>query len=130
MAWLRHSLRATPYWITGHQIYSEASLRAGDISGAYASAMTVLHCEPLGSLARDAKIVLASCYLRSGGATRTVEILSELSKVSDLPVHAKEDLAAAYMALNQMEQARGVLEKVPVGELSIAGRAAVEFLRK
>lgn len=129
LLWLRGALRRAPYWIGGHLLAAERAVDAEQFALAYASALTVLECERNPTRRERAALVIGRCLLGSGRPEAAAPYLESAAERPEF-IRAREELAACYLALNELEKGAAVLAAIPADRLSQSGRTALEFVRR
>jgi hypothetical protein len=125
---LRQILRQTPYWKSGHIEFAELCLEQDDVASAYASLQAA---QALPSTARQAlqiQHLMARCFLKRGNPEKARELLLPLWTQCK-QVRVAEDLAAAFMALENETDALKILEACGDSKLSASSKAALDYLR-
>lgn len=128
---LRSLLRRFPYWLRGHLRLAEESLTIDDIITAYSSA----HCIIAGSystrntpLRAEGYLLMGRACLRRGDWRSCLKHLQTAAELLPGDSRILEEEAAAYMAGDERARALTILQTIPSRKLSVAGRAALEFL--
>lgn len=130
---LRSFLRRFPYWRRGHVLLADTSLLLDDIATAYASAQVVLILSSPATR-HQALLRLGQCHLRRGDTSGALRYFAELN-TENFSLSAERDVfleehAAAYMALGDKEQARGLLAAIPDERRSPQAHAAWSYLTR
>ena len=122
---LRAMLRRRPFWLSGHLVLARLSLELGDLAAAYASAQAAVHLAGGSLVSARAKKILGQCYLRGGDCESAAAVFRDVVAALGDDYEAKEELAAAYMALGDGASAQQVLKTIPDHKLSFQAKAAL-----
>lgn len=126
---LRSLLRAYPFWGYGHQRLGEAALSSGDVATAYASAQAakiLFHKKP--RLRAVSLHLLGRCFLARGEWQEALKWFQEAQVYLPADFRLKQDQAAALMLAGDGGAALQILSAIPDKQLSVDGRAALEYL--
>lgn len=124
---VRSLLRRFPFWASGHLRLGQAAFEEKDIILAHNSARACLALDPSGAIELGATELMAKAFLASGKFSEAADLLKKAVEKSP---QLKEDLAAAYMGLNEVDKSREVLSSIPDNEITPQGRAALDFLKQ
>src|SRR5262249_5266328 len=105
-------------------------LAANDIESAYASGQAVLALNGSYEQTREAKAILARCYLKRGAISDARKIIMVL--VSENPDwwRAREDSAAIHLVEGDFAAAVQEFEKIPAEKLSAEAQSAFQFAKQ
>lgn len=125
---LRQILRQTPYWKSGHIEFAELCLEQDDVASAYASLQAAQALTPTAKQSLQVQHLMARCFLKRGNPEKAREMLLPLWTQSK-QVQVAEDLAAAFMALENESEALKILEACGDSKLSAGSKSALNYLR-
>ena len=107
---VRRVVRRFPYWARGQLLVGEAALSGGDLRTAYGAAKASVTLRPSCALSW---VLLSRCHL----AGHQFEVAVEHARTAlnlDPSLHAaREELAAALIPLNRLDEARTYLLEIP-----------------
>ncbi len=127
---IKSRLRHTPFWFRGHRLLAELGIEQRELGIAYAAAQAL---QVLARSAQDqarAKGLLGICHLRMGSIARAVSILEEATSALPTDAGLLEELAAAYIAGDQKDRAKAILERIPQECLGQQGKIALELFKR
>lgn len=127
---LRSLLQRFPYWTDGHLAFAEEALARDAIAEAYAAAQVALILSSSAPRKQaTAEFTLGRCFLRRGDWHSAVRHLSCSHTTMPHNHSVTEELAAAHILGGDYPAARTLLESIPIGHISAAGKAALSFTR-
>jgi thioredoxin-like negative regulator of GroEL len=113
---IKSRLRNKPTWINGHKLIAEGSLANRDLETAF---ITSVALKKLGQTIFS-ELVLGKILVRRGEFRQAINCLDPL--ITDKKtnkkylIEIKEELIAAYIALDQKKQAKEIFDSIPLAK--------------
>ena len=128
---LRALIRRFPYWMRGRALLAARSLAANDVATAYAEAQALLALAPKNSHYHPTALFeLGRCFLRRGDAASALAFLDRAHEISPNNCRVQEERSAALVLLGDKARALDILRTIKPDELSVEGKAALQWLSR
>ena len=120
-------LRKYPWWRFGHSELAELQLQNGDAPKAYISGVAMKQLAKSDSDLKAAHFVIGRAELQVGEVTRSIQTLLSALGNSECDYRVREELAAAYLANDEVEKAEAELRLIPEERISVTGKSVLSF---